>query len=226
MSLYTNLMKNKQNSRLSIFDTFKTKNDELTGEATRQRAIIVVLATQTNPAEKTRTGIAQRIADENGVVWKNIYSGIFRDLDEILIPFGIVEEEGRLPLKRGPKALQEKGIPYYHLTQKGMLVSLSLNEIIGREKILDEFLKNQNDELKESIGRLVKIAPGFTYNLFEKYVKAYCDGKLDEMLPFTINNLKAIADESVSIQIEMLDGFLKLSKNERDQTIGFLDKIT
>jgi len=38
------------------------------------------------------------------VLWKNIYSGIFRDLDEVLLPLGIVEEEGRLPLKRGPKA--------------------------------------------------------------------------------------------------------------------------
>ena len=56
-------------------------------------------------------------------MWKNIYSGIFRDLDEILIPLGIVEEEGRLPLKRGPKALQQNGMPFYHLTKKGMIVS-------------------------------------------------------------------------------------------------------
>ena len=44
------------------------------------------------------------------IAWKNIYSGIFRDLDEILLPMEIAEEDGRLPLKRGPKALQEKGI--------------------------------------------------------------------------------------------------------------------
>ena len=97
-------MKKERNPSLSIFDTFKTKSDELTGEATRQRSIIVALATQTNPAERTRTAISQRIAEENGIIWKNIYSGIFRDLDEILIPMKLVQEEGRLPLKRGPKA--------------------------------------------------------------------------------------------------------------------------
>ena len=56
----------------------------------------------------TRTAIAQNIAKKNNLLWKNLYSGVFRDLDEILIPLGIVVEAGRLPLKRGPKALQEK----------------------------------------------------------------------------------------------------------------------
>ena len=63
----------------------------------------------------TRTAIAQDIAEKNNLLWKNIYSGVFRDLDEVLIPLEIVSEAGRLPLKRGPKALQEKGIPYLSL---------------------------------------------------------------------------------------------------------------
>ena len=83
--------------RLSVFDTFKTKKDEPTGEALRQRSIIITLATQDNPTQTTRTAISQKIATDNGNVWKNIYSGIFRDLDEILIPLGIVKETGRLP---------------------------------------------------------------------------------------------------------------------------------
>ena len=103
-------MKSNGKPRLSIFETFKTKTEELTGEATRQRSIIVCLATQSNPTDRTRTAISQQIAEQNGIAWKNIYSGIFRDLDEVLIPLEIVVEEGRLPLKRGPKALQEKGI--------------------------------------------------------------------------------------------------------------------
>ena len=112
---------------LAIFETFKTKSSEFTGEALRQRAIITCLAQAEASSDKTRTSISQYIAKENNVVWKNIYSGIFRDLDEILIPLGIVEEEGRLPLKRGPKALQENGMPYYHLTRKGLLVALSIS---------------------------------------------------------------------------------------------------
>ena len=85
-------MKIKSGTHLSIFDTFKIKG-ELTGEANRQRSILTILANSTNPADRTRTGISQRIAKEKGMSWKNIYSGIFRDLDEILIPLEIVEED-------------------------------------------------------------------------------------------------------------------------------------
>jgi len=73
----------KSNTKLAIFDTFKTKGNDLTGEANRQRAIITILASNANSAEKTRTGISQRMAKKQGSTWKNIYSGIFRDLDEI-----------------------------------------------------------------------------------------------------------------------------------------------
>ena len=55
-------MKAKSGIKLAIFDTFKTKGDDLTGEANRQRAIITILAGNFNPAERTRTGISQRIA--------------------------------------------------------------------------------------------------------------------------------------------------------------------
>ena len=81
-----------EKTRLAIFDTFKTKRKQITGEATRQRAIIHHLSNSTNSASKTRTAISQSIAEKNNILWKNIYSGIFRDLDEILIPLGIVED--------------------------------------------------------------------------------------------------------------------------------------
>ena len=221
-------MKTK-NPHLAIFETFKIKSNELTGEATRQRSIIAHLATTSNSTARTRTGISQRIAKENGIVWKNIYSGIFRDLDEILVPLGLVQEAGRLPLKRGPKALQEKGVPFYELTLEGILVALSLKEIIGREKILKEFFskaKIEEKEFQEILQKLAAVAPRFTYSLFEKYSKAYCDGKLEKLLPFSISKLKKISDESILIQKEFLDAFTELSKNEKEKASEFLQSIS
>lgn len=219
-------MKIDQNPRLAIFETFKTKTNELTGEANRQRSIIVVLATQSNPAEKTRTAIAQRIAEENGVIWKNIYSGIFRDLDEILIPLGLVKEDGRLPLKRGPKALQEKGIPHYSLTPRGLIAALSMSEIVGREQIMARFFDTQKDEeLQKTLEKMMEFAPRFTFGLFETYVRAYCEGRLEDLIPFSIENLKTAVDDSVSVQKEFLEGFLTLTKNDREKMMGFLEKI-
>jgi len=219
----------EKNPRLSIFDTFKTKKDELTGEASRQRSIIAHLATATNSAARTRTGISRRIAEESGIVWKNIYSGIFRDLDEILLPLGLVREAGRLPLKRGPKALQEKGVPFYELTLEGKLIALSLNEIVGREEILKEFFLEaiiEEKEFQEILQKFATVVPRFTYSLFEKYSKAYCEGRLEKLLPFSITKLKKISDESILIQKEFLGAFLELSKKEREKAINFLQSIS
>ncbi len=223
------MKKDAKNPRLSIFDTFKTKKDELTGEATRQRSIIAHLATATNSAARTRTGISKKISEEHGIVWKNIYSGIFRDIDEILLPLGLVREAGRLPLKRGPKALQEKGVPFYELTLEGKLIALSLNEIVGREEILKEFFskaKIEEKEFQEILQKFATVVPRFTYSLFEKYSKAYCEGRLEKLLPFSISKLKKISDESILIQKELLDAFFELSKTEREKAVNFLQNIS
>jgi hypothetical protein len=222
-------MKIKSNTKLAIFDTFKTKGNDLTGEANRQRSIISILGSNANPAERTRTGISQKIAKKTDIVWKNIYSGIFRDLDEILLPIGIAEEDGRLPLKRGPKALQEIGIPYYHLTKKGILVALSINECKNRENLLIEFFSKSEPvekEFEKILSTLVKTSPIFTYSIFQKYVKAFCENKINELLPFDLSKLQDISDESLIIQKEILSAFVKLSKQEKDEAIVFLDKIT
>lgn len=221
-------MSNTIETKLAIFETFKTKHDELTGEALRQRAIIVSLATQNNPSQMTRTAIAQKIAQENGTVWKNIYSGIFRDFDEILIPLGIVEEAGRLPLRRGPRALQEKGMPYYQLTNKGLLISIALDEIIGREKILEKFFTQHHDvdkEFQEQIETLVKFAPRFVYSLFRSYVKAYCDGRIDDLLPFDKTLFMRVSDETILIQKEFLESFIVMPKSEKEKSLNFLKSI-
>jgi len=220
----------KKRSKLAIFDTFKTNPYKMTGEATRQRAIIKHLTNATNSASKTRTAISQSIAEENNILWKNIYSGIFRDLDEILIPLGIVEEEGRLPLKRGPKALQESGMPYYHLTKKGLLVALSILDIDDRESLMYEFFAGEYYDteeapIQEMIIGLQKTAPRFTFSLFEKYTKAYCNGKIQDLLPFSISNLKKSSDDSSHIQMELLEGFMKMSNSERNDSLDFLRKV-
>ena len=215
--------------KLAIFDTFKTKDKDLTGEAKRQRSIITILGSNVNPAERTRTGISQKIAKKQKITWKNIYSGIFRDLDEILLPMGIAEEDGRLPLKRGPKALQEKGIPYYHLTKKGILVGLAINGIDNLPSQLKEFFSDAEPEEKEFEKVLTKFitnSPNFTYSIFQKYVKAFCEEKINELLPFNLSKLKQIPDENLIIQKEILTAFLKFTNQEKKDATTFLEKIT
>jgi len=223
-------MKSEAIPKLSVFKTFKTKSEEFTGEAMRQRGIIIHLAIESSPAMKTRTAIAHKLAEKNGTVWQNIYSGIFRDLDEILLPLGIVKEAGRLPLKRGPKALQEQGVPYYQLTDAGMLVAASLDEMEKeRAKMLTEFFeKNSNSkdkEFKKSILTLLDVAPSFVFSLLKKYIEAYGNGKVDKLIPFDADKMKNVLDESIKIQREFLEGFSTLGNSDRETVISFLKRI-
>lgn len=223
-------MKREIAPRLSVFETFKTKREELTGEALRQRSIIIHLATESSPAMKTRTAIAHKIAEKNGTVWQNLYSGIFRDLDEILLPLGIVEEAGRLPLKRGPKALQEHGVPHYQLTEQGMLVAASLAELEKtRIEIMARFLENSNTkdkEFKKAILMLLKVAPSFVFSLLEKYIEAYGNGKVSKLVPFDINSLKNSLDKVVTIHKELLEGFSTLTDTDKKTVIEFLKNVS
>ena len=211
-------MKLKSKGKLAIFNTFKTKSNDLTGEAKRQRAIITILGSGVNPAERTRTGVSQKIAKKQEITWKNIYSGIFRDLDEILLPLGIAEENGRLPLKRGPKALQEKGI----------LVRLSINGIENMQSQLKEFFAESTTKEKEFQKILTKFmitSPIFTYSILQKYVKAFCENKIKELLPFDLSKLKNISDKDLIIQKEILLAFIKLTNQEKKDVTEFLNKI-
>ena len=217
----------QQFPKLSIFDTFKTKREQLTGEAIRQSHIISHLARENSSTLMTRTAIAQNIAKKNNLLWKNIYSGVFRDLDEILIPLNIVSEAGGLPLKRGPKALQEKGVPYYQLTPEGLLVVLSIDDFDQKESVLNEFLSKV--EIKEEFGNiirtLVKISPKFTYSMFEIYVRSYCEGKLKNLLPFSISEFREKSGNIFIMQNELLTGFVALSKSKRTNVLKFFSKF-
>jgi hypothetical protein len=224
-------MKQKMpNPQLSVFQTFKTKGKELTGEAIRQRGIVMHLALENIPTRKTRTALAHKLAEKNGTTWQNIYSGIFRDLDEILLPLKIVEEAGRLPIKRGPKALQEEGVPYYQLTEGGLLVAASLEEMEKeRAKIVEQFFeKNSNSkdrDFKKSMLLLLNVAPIFVSSILRKYVEAYSIGRIDHLVPFDANTVKNALDESIIIQRELLEGFVTLANVDKEPVINFLKSI-
>jgi len=215
--------------KLSIFETFKTKREQPTGEAIRQRHIISHLAKEDNSALTTRTAIAQNIAKKNNLLWKNIYSGLFYAMEESLIPLGIVVEAGRLPLKRGPKALQESGIPYYQLTTKGLLVALSIDDFDQKNSVLGEFLSKaeiKEKEFADVIKTLVKISPKFTYSMFEVYVRAFCEGKLKNLLPFSVSKFQEISNNTFPIQNELLTGFMALPKSKKFDVLKFFSKFT
>lgn len=218
---------------LAIFDTFKTRKNKFTGEAKRQRGIITHLAMESNPELKTRTAIAHAIAEKHGILWQNIYSGIFRDLDEVLIPLSVVKEGGRLPLRRGPRALQLEGVPYYELTEVGLLVASTLEELGERRmKILERYLATLSDNdtdqkvLKDGILLLLKSAPSFAFKIINEYITSYSQGEMIDVVPLDAKKLQSIVASVVTVEKELVEAFTSMSNDERDMVCRFIRMIS
>jgi hypothetical protein len=219
---------------IAIFDTFKTRKDKFTGEAKRQRGIIAHLAAEQSPELRTRTSIAHVIAKKHGILWQNIYSGIFRDLDEVLIPSGVVKEGGRLPLRRGPRALQLEGVPFYELTEAGLLVASSIEEL-GKEQrtkslaALIGSLKPENKEeqiLYDGILLLMSIAPSFVSKIINEYIHSYSIGVVDRVIPLNIENLRSVISAQIGVERELLDAFVNSSEDQRVLILNFVTLLT
>jgi hypothetical protein len=219
-------------SRIAIFDTFKTRKEEFTGEAKRQRGIIAHLATEQSPELRTRTSIAHAIAKKHSILWQNIYSGIFRDLDEVLIPAGIVKEGGRLPLRRGPRALQLEGVPFYELSEAGLLVASSIEELANdRMRMLKSYImsvpvKDQNDKvIHEAISLLIRLAPSFISKLIREYVYAYSIGLIDSITPINTKKLQSVVSKQIIVERELIEAFIVLQSDQKELVRNFFKLI-
>lgn len=225
-------MRNEK-SNIAIFDTFKTRNDKFTGEARRQRGIIIHLAIEKSAELRTRTSIAHAIAKNNGILWQNIYSGIFRDLDEVLIPSGVVVEEGRLPLKRGPKALQLEGVPFYELTETGILVASSIEELGDyRMKLLESYISSLNvnttEELimKNGLILLLKVTPHFASKIISEYVYAYSTGIIDTATPIDIRRMRPVIGDQILIEKELIEAYSIITNEQQELMRNFFKVMT
>lgn len=225
-------MRNEK-SNIAIFDTFKTRNDKFTGEARRQRGIIIHLAIEKSAELRTRTSIAHAIAKNNGILWQNIYSGIFRDLDEVLIPSGVVVEEGRLPLRRGPKALQLEGVPFYKLTETGILVASSIEELGDyRMKLLESYISSLNvnttEELimKNGLILLLKVTPHFASKIISEYVYAYSTGIIDTATPIDIKRMRPVIGDQILIEKELIEAYSIITNEQQELMRNFFKVMT
>ncbi len=227
------------NNHIAIFDTFKTYNTKSTREAKRQRGIIAHIAIEKDPKYKTRTSIAHMLAKKYEVAWQNIYSAIFKDLDEVLLPAHVVKEGGRLPIKRGPKALQIEGIPYYELTNIGLIIASTIEEtgdIRLRMKLLESFISNSNfnDQEKNNNNQIVnegilllsRYAPSFILKIINEYILAYIRGEIEKLDKIDSEILKKIISKHISIERELVEACMILSNDKRELIRNFIKIIS
>lgn len=207
-------------TRLSIFETLKTRTGELSAKALRQRAIIQMLAERTNPQDRTRTGLAKSLAATSGSKWQTVYPAVFGDIERVMIPLGIIHEEGRLPLRRGPRLMQERGSPYYSLTQDGIVVALAMQDVQGRGEII-----NRIDDMGQyggTLRTLAKSSPSVVQHVMDRYVEAWCrDGFA--LLPLDLNRIRN--DATLSMCQSLVAAYGDMGDAARETLEAFLRDV-
>lgn len=176
------------------------------------------------------------LAKKYEVAWQNIYSAIFKDLDEVLLPAQVVKEGGRLPIKRGPKALQIEGIPYYELTNIGLIIASTIEEtgdIRVRMKLLESYIWNsnvnvqeENHIINEGILLLSRYAPSFILKIMNEYIIAYIHGEVEKLDNIDGEKLKKIVSNQIAIERELVEACMVLSNDKRNLIRNFIKIIS
>ena len=204
----------------SVFETFKM-TDKLTGKAKRQRKIIEIIGTSEAPNLRTKVEIAKKISKEIQRSWKNSYSGVYEDIEKVLLPHKIIEEEGRIPLKRGPRLLQKEGTGYYRLTKIGSLLLFCIKD--NKTKIDFRDFTHQS-ELGEKLNLLYTINPILCFLLLEKYASTRCMNG-EEIMPITSEKISKVSEFSLNCNFEFIKSILSHSKDDQGEILRILSQI-
>jgi hypothetical protein len=151
-----------------------------------QRYIIVCLAQQLS--SMTKGAIAKELARRFKIPIKSAYTHAYQELNENLVPRGIVEVEGFLPATRGPKIVQVSGVPCFRLSPFGILVAASLNElrIKTRAELLQRYLNDpashQTGSDKDDLLSHLDKFPEFTLDLVRHSVSEFLEGRAKDPL--------------------------------------------
>lgn len=195
--------------------------NQLTCKAKRQRKIIKIIGTTEIPGQRTKVEISKEIGIGNKQSWKNTYSGVYDDIEKILLPQNIIEEEGRIPLKRGPRLLQNEGTGYYKLTKTGVLLLFC----IENTKVKIDFTEyTHNQELGEKLNLLHQISPSLCFLLLEKYASTCCIKK-EDIVPITLEGIREITKLTLNYNIDFIRSMLSHSKDNQRKILMILSHI-
>ena len=152
----------------------------------------------------------------------------------------MVREGGRLPIKRGPKALQMEGIPYYELTNIGLIIASTIEEtgdIRMRMKLLEAYISNSNSNRKEDneinnttinegILLLSRYAPSFILKIISEYIMAYNHGEIEKLDRLDGQKLKKIISKQITIERELVEACMVLSNDKKELLRNFIRIIS
>jgi hypothetical protein len=134
-----------------------------------------------------------------------------------------------------------EGIPYYELTNIGLIIASTIEEtgdIRVRMKLLESYISNSNSNRKEDnevtnnttinegILLLSRYAPSFILKLISEYIMAYNHGEIERLDRLDGQKLKKIISEQITIERELVEACMVLSNDKKELLRNFIKIIS
>ena len=166
----------------------KSKEKQVSTRGLYQRYIVALLAFQISTM--TRRAIARPFSIHFNLPQRSAYEHVSKELEECLVPDGVVEKVESVPSARGPRIYRIKGVACYSLTLLGILVATCLDEINmdDRKRLLANVLSSEISDFtmdrkaKKQLLSHLKKYPDFTLLLIKDGVLRYLKGQLHHPL--------------------------------------------
>jgi hypothetical protein len=136
-------------------------------------------------------------------------------------------------LRRGPKALQLEGVPFYELTDTGILVASSIEELSNnRMHLLRSYISSlsasdfDSKVMKESMLFLILVAPSFVSKIINEYIYAYSTGTIDSIAPLDIKKLRSVISKQIIVEKELVEAVIIMQQDQRELVTNFFKVLT
>jgi hypothetical protein len=115
-----------------------------------------------------------------------------------------------------------EGIPFYELTETGVLVASSIEELgDSRMKIIKDYFNNidgstsGDDLLKKTVLLLLQTIPSFLIKIINAYIHDYSTDKIDNIHPVTLEKLRTVLKDQISIERELIETYDALFEDQK-----------
>jgi hypothetical protein len=122
-----------------------------------------------------------------------------------------------------------EGVPFYELTQAGLLVASSIEELgNNRMRILESYItsitaiEESEKIMYNGFLLLIKLSPSFVSKIINEYIYAYSTGLVDNIIPMDVKKLKHVISKRIAVERELLEAFDALQEDQRELVKKFL----
>jgi hypothetical protein len=124
-------------------------------------------------------------------------------------------------------------VPFYELTDTGILVASSIEELSDyRMKLLRSYISSlsagdsDSKIMKESMLFLILVAPSFVSKIINEYIYAYSTGEIDSIAPLDIKKMRSVIVKRISVEKELVEAVMTMQQDQRELVTSFFKVLT